>query len=144
MPEIGEVWKHSEFYCDKDTGEPLPKYLLIIGAEATGDIIYKLLTSRPNGRPCDPACYHGLPYPSYYIGIPQPSGCLCKPTWIDLRESETIDYLVFNSLLDATIVSLEHTISNAELVPILECAAQSDDITKRQRDAVLDAKERIS
>lgn len=144
MPEIGEVWKNSEFYSDKDTGNPLPKYFLIIGTENTGDIIYKLLTSRSNGRPSDPACYHGLPYPSYYIGTPQPSGCLCKPTWIDLRESETVDCMDFKRLLHASVVSLEHTISNDELIPILECAAQSDDITKRQRDAVLDAKERIA
>jgi hypothetical protein len=98
MLNIGDVWRHSDYYKDKDTGKPLPKYLLVLSVRTDGDIVYRLLTSRQNSRPTDPVCYHGTPYPGYYLGIPMPSGLLNSETWLDLRElSEDFDSLDFEN-----------------------------------------------
>lgn len=90
MPNPGEIWLDREYYPDSETGEFLSKFLLILGVRADGDVVYKLLTSRAHGRPQEPVCYHGDPYPGYFLGIldcPQ----LPLDTWVDLRESEEYD-----------------------------------------------------
>lgn len=57
MPAVGEIWRHAQFYPDPDTGELLPKFLLVLAVRGDGDVVYRLLTSRAHGRR---ACLCGL------------------------------------------------------------------------------------
>jgi hypothetical protein len=52
-------------------------------------VIHRLLTSRRSGRPETPPCYHGDPYPGYYLGVPDAP--LTLPTWVDLRATDDYD-----------------------------------------------------
>lgn len=59
----GRVFRHEQFYLDCETG---------------------LLTSRAYGRREDPPCFHGAPYPGYFLGIPGQG--LALRTWVDLLD----------------------------------------------------------
>ena len=48
-----------------------------------GDLVGRDLTSRAHGRPVAPPCYHGDPYPGFYLGIL--GGQLQRESWLDLR-----------------------------------------------------------
>jgi len=138
MPNIGDVWRHSSYYVDKDTGKSLPKYLLVLSVRTDGDIVYRLLTSRQNGRPRSPVCYHGTPYPGYYLGIPMPSGLLDSETWLDLREiSEDFDSHQFEKLRGDKILTLVHKFSPEVMCPLLYCTAYAEDTTRRQTKDIM-------
>src|SRR5437588_10015330 len=110
MPNPGEIWRDREYYPDPNTGEFLPKFLLVMGVRATdGDVFYKLLTSRAHGRPQDPVCYHGIPYPGYFLGI-LTSPLLSLNTWIDLRESEEYDRRDFERAHQTGRLAYVHTL----------------------------------
>ena len=144
MPNIGEVWKHTAFYTDVNTGEELPKYLLILGFDSSRDVVYKLLTSRSGTRSQNPSCYHGDPYPGYYMGILLPTGSLCKETWLDLRESENFDSYDFEALISSSTLSHVHTIPSDVLCPLLSCAAESSDVSRRQKDIIYASRSELS
>ena len=141
MPAVGEVWKHLDFYTDGETGEPLPKYLLILAIRPDGDIVHRLLTSRPYNRLEDPACSHDEDRPGYYFGVLQPLGELRKKTWLDLRElSDDYDKRDFDTFTKNAVLTLVHAIPVASLCPALSCAAYAPDTTRKQKDYIMNAR----
>jgi len=50
---------------DPQTGELKSKVLLVLTTTGGGDVVWRLLTSRQYGRPEEPHCYHGDPYPGF-------------------------------------------------------------------------------
>ena len=138
MPSVGEVWKHLNFYTDGETGELLPKYLLVLSVRANGDVVYRLLTSREYNRVRDPACYHDGDRPGYFLGIPQPNGSLNLPTWLDLREIEDdYDARDFASAIQRADLVPVCTIAHGILCPALHCAAYAQDTTRSQKDQIM-------
>ncbi len=85
----GEIHLHRRFYVDPDTGEYRGKYLLTLTTLPGGDLVARLLTSRAHGRPTEPPCYHGDPYPGFYLGIL--GGPLQQESWLDLRALNDFD-----------------------------------------------------
>lgn len=141
MPAVGEVWKHLDFYTDGETGELLPKYLLILAIRPDGDIVHRLLTSRPYNRVEDPACSHDEDRPGYFLGVLQPAGELGKKTWLDLRElSEDYDKREFDKCIKNTILTCVHSIPVDILCLALGCAAYAPDTTRKQKDYIMNAR----
>jgi hypothetical protein len=141
VPAVGEVWKHLDFYTNGETGELLPKYLLILAIRPDGDIVHRLLTSRPYNRVEDPACSHDEDRPGYFLGVLQPAGELGKKTWLDLRElSEDYDKREFDQCIKNTILTRVHTIPVDILCPALGCAAYAPDTTRKQKDYIMNAR----
>ncbi len=91
--QVGEIYRHEAFYLNQESGEFEPKYLLLLATLPSGDFVARLLTSRAHGRPEDPPCFHGNPYPSYYLGVL--GGPLGAKSWLDLRFLEDFDELEF-------------------------------------------------
>lgn len=143
MPAVGEIWHQSQRYTNPDTGELLGKYLLVLAIKPDGDIVYRLLTSQPYSRPTVPECDKDGERPSYYLGIPQPTGLLKKPSWLDLRATEfqgdlDFDKLHFQKLVTNGICTPTHTISTQAMCPILRCVAYANDTTKSQTKVIMD------
>lgn len=134
--EAGQIYIDKQFYCSPDTGQLLPKYFLVLAFDSAGDVVSRLLTSRKNGRPEDPRCFHGLPYPGFHFGIL--CGALPKPTWLDLRALEDFDRKSMDTRLAGGSIELVHVISGTDLVDALTCTAGADDTTTRQERAIRD------
>jgi hypothetical protein len=137
----GEVYFHRHFYVDRDTGEYRGKYLLALAVLPSGDLTARLLTSRQHGRPIAPPCYHGDPYPGFYLGIL--GGPLQQQTWLDLRQLDDLDSdqvvreaargdLTFVMRLDAALFS-----------EALDCTAAANDTTRMQERAMRDVLARM-
>lgn len=133
---VGEIYRHAAFYPDPRTGEPLPKYLVMLARLPGGDIVARLLTSKAHSRPENPRCYHGHPYPGYYLGVL--GGSLNAKSWVDLRRFKDIDEVDFHRELRGSVVTLTATLQIAELRPLLECVAAAQDTTKLQERAIRD------
>lgn len=131
--QAGEVWHHAAYYRAPQ-GAWVGKYLLILDV-SNGDVVYRLLTSRDQGRPRVPACFHGDPYPAFFLGIP--GGHLHRDTWVDLRECEDMDVCDFSSLAKSNALTLCMSIQKALLCNSLLCAANAQDTTGRQRKAMM-------
>ena len=99
----GRIYRHEQFYLDRDTGLLKPKYFLVLAVQSSGDCVARLLTSRAHGRPEQPPCFHGTPYPGYFLGIPGQG--LGVRTWIDLRFLEDFDGLDFQRLVARSLIS---------------------------------------
>lgn len=140
MPILGEVWRHARFYTNASTGEMLPKYFLILAVRPDGDVVYRLLTSQAHQRPQAPACDKDGVHPGYFLGIPMPAGLLCKPTWLDLRETEDFDAQDFAALAQKNIVTLICSLPKQTLCPALECAAYAPDTTPRQTRSMMNSR----
>lgn len=134
--KLGEIWSHDAYYLDGDDFRK--KYLLVLAVHADGDYVYRLLTSRQNNRPVEPACFHGLPYPAFYLGV-LGSG-LVKQSWLDLRECKDMDSYEFSKLSREGVLRKVTELQMPQLIGALACAANADDTTVRQRRAMLDAK----
>ena len=132
---IGEVYLHADYYQNPDGNNE--KFLVILASCPAGDYIYKLLTSRENGRPRNPACYHGDPYPSYFLDTL--GGIMRRESWVDLRAADDYDSYHFRSRVDDGIITLIGQIPHDELLALLECVAGSDDVTLRQERSIRDA-----
>jgi len=133
---VGQIYRDDEFYCDSRTGEFLPKYFLVLAFDSGGDVIARLLTSRQHGRPVDPACYHGLPYPGFYLGPVCDE--LSQPTWLDLRALEDFDRAKLDARRRKGLVHLVHELNAQTLRLVLECCAGADDTTVRQERFIRD------
>lgn len=141
MPVVGEVWAHRNFYTDGETGELLTKYLLVLAVRADGDIIYRLLTSRAYNRVPEPTCVQSGDRPGYFLSVPQPTGQLNRPTWLDLREIEDdYDAAVFDRLKNDETLQQIHAIPPAELCHALLCAAYAQDTTRAQKNHIMNAR----
>lgn len=137
----GEIYRHDAFYVDPDTGESRRKYFVVLAALPSGDFVSRLLTSRPHGRPEEPPCFHGLPYPSFFLGVP--GGELGTKTWVDLRSLDDVDPAAVQRSTNRNIVRLTMTLSNSILKPLLDCAARANDTTVRQEHALRDQLARL-
>lgn len=132
--QCGEICRHERFYRDQQTGEMRPKYLVILTCPEGRDVIARLLTSRAHGRPERPECFHGNPYPGYYLGV------LGKPltakSWVDLRFLEDMDAVAFQRRRSKGTLSLITQLPDPIRVGLLECVAGAEDTTRAQENAL--------
>ena len=135
MASPGEIFRHGSFYLDEQS-RWLPKYLVLLAASPAGDWIFRLLTSRQRDRPRDPPCFHGDPFPGFYVGLV--GSPLDSETWIDLRPSEDYDGQSFSADLRAGTLQRVAALSVETLRPLLACAAQAPDTTNQQSRAIRD------
>ena len=132
----GWIYRHDSFYVDRETGQLLPKFLVALAHTPGGDVVARLLTSRANGRPEKPPCYHGDPYPGFYLGVL--GGALTTKSWVDLRHLSDFDNA------DALILMRKRVITEIAAVPVnalpvlLECVAGANDTTRLQERAIRD------
>lgn len=129
----GEIYRHSRFYADKSTGEFKIKYFLIL-AIIDGYVVFRPLTSQP--RPEDPECHHGLPYPSFYLGVL--GGRLGKKSWIDLTKRVDAELKDLRSLLEQGVIEHETALVKDVFMRALACTASADDTDKAQEKAIRD------
>lgn len=134
----GIVLHHSHFYADRETGELKPKFLFVLATTGSADVVWRLLSSRQHGRPENPPCYHGDPYPGFYLGVIDTSARLGKKSWLDLRPLEDGDGIEVAQRMDAGVLTIETLISGDSLHAALECAASADDTTRAQERAIRD------
>ncbi len=126
----GDIYRHDAFYISEETGKPEAKYLLVLSTPPGDDIVVRLLTSRPHGRPEAPPCYHGRPYGGYFLGVPGPP--LTEKTWIDLRPFDDLDPTEFRRREADGILVHVLSLPAGTLRAVIECVAGSDDTTRRQ------------
>ncbi|CAE6971636.1 hypothetical protein R69608_07649 [Paraburkholderia nemoris] len=141
MPSAGDIWLEPCHYQDDD-GIWHPKYLLILAFTRGGDIVYRVLTSRSNGRPKRPACYQGDPYASFYLGVL--GGPLCKDSWVDLQYADDYDGRSFTKAQSAGALKLVASLTPAILCPVLACAIGAADTTKAQWIAMSNERQRLN
>lgn len=131
----GEIYRHAAFYVDA-IGEIRTKYLLVLSAPSGADVIARLLTSQPHGRPETPPCYHGLPYGGYFLGILGPP--LIRKSWVDLRHLNDLDPVDVRAEQSRRILSLVVALPTDVLCAVIECVAGADDTTRRQEKYLRD------
>ena len=138
---IGHVYRHSAFYLDRNTGELKPKFLVVLAYTPSGDIVARLLTSRPHGRPEQPPCYHGNPYSGYYLGVL--GGHLTAKSWVNLSHLPDLDDADATALLRKGILTESIVLPAKVLRNLMECVAGADDTTKLQERAIRDQLARV-
>ena len=132
----GDIYRHDSFYLDLETGELLPKYFVVLAVLPGGDLVIRLLTSRPHARPENPRCFHGHPYPSYFLGVP--GGQLGTKTWLDLRYLADADALDIQRLEHRGTIKLAMTLDAKTMAALLECGAGAEDTTQLQERVMRD------
>jgi hypothetical protein len=128
------IYRHEQFYLDRDTGLLKAKYFLVLAVQSSGDCVARLLTSRAHGRAEQPPCFHGAPYPGYFLGIPGQG--LGVRTWIDLRFLEDFDGLDFQRRMARSLISEILDLAIATFVEVLDCASRADDTTRNQERGI--------
>ena len=132
----GGIYHHRHFYLDPETRAFRGKYMLVLAATRGGDLIIRLLTSRPHGRPEQPRCYHGDPYPAYFLGVlGRP---LDRSTWLDLRYLDDADPHVARQELNDGLIQLVTTLPDEVFRAALYCAAAANDTTRLQERSIRD------
>jgi len=135
----GSILLAKHFYADVANGQLLPKFLLVLArAKRSNDVVWRLLTSRCHGRPEAPACYHGDPYPGFFMDIINPEAGLGKKTWLDLRAMDDGDAYQVHADLDSGGLRYICTIDAAQLRLASLCAAGADDTTTEQEASIRD------
>jgi len=137
----GQTCRHVCYYRTPE-GEPKSKYLLILAGAPSGDVIYRLLTSRPHGRPRQPPCYQGLPYPGFYLGLL--GGPLTADSWLDLQQADDFDCPAFSTGVQGGLIQPIATLPLALLCPALDCVANADDTTRQQERCIRDVRAGLS
>lgn len=133
---VGEIYWHQAFYAD-EANALLPKYLAILALPEKDDIVARTLTSRYEGtRPEVPPCFHGLPYPGFFLGVPGPP--LTSKSWLDLRHMGDLDSRAVMAKLQSGVVRLVGAIEPQKLRAVLECVANADDTSQRQERYIRD------
>jgi hypothetical protein len=132
----GEIYRHEDFYRDPRTGKLEPKYLLFLARMSSDDLVARLLTSRPHGRPESPPCFHGNPYPGFYLGYL--GGALSAKSWVDLRKLDDIDFASATRRKNDGVMNRILTLDQARLIEVLQCVAGADDTTKLQEKSIRD------
>lgn len=125
-------WRDSRYYLDKETGEYMAKYVLILATSPSGDdALSAVLTSKANGLRDEPACDPGPPRAGYYVGVPG-SG-LIKPTWVDFSSVKDEDDFEFKKLINNNrITPVDLILPGAVFCGVLRCLSKSEDINTRQ------------
>lgn len=113
-----------------------PKYLVALARTPGDDIVARLLTSRPHGRREKPPCFHGFPYPGFYLGVP--GGGLTQKSWVDLRYLDDLDSTDALRLQKKGVLSLVMTLHAKLLVEVLDCSAAADDTSILQERCIRD------
>ncbi len=135
--QSGHVYRHEAFYRSAETGNLEPKYLVLLATLPSGDLVARLLTSRPHGRPETPPCHHGHPYPSFYLGVL--GNPLSAKSWVDLRHLDDFDEFEFKRRLKSGRISPTTALTKEVLSDLLDCAAAAEDTTRLQERAMRDA-----
>lgn len=135
----GQVFRHTRYYHDANGWHT--KYLLVLAADAD-NVVYRLLTSRAHARPEMPPCYHGDPYPGFYLG--QLGGSLHAKSWLDLRRQDDYDYRLFVTDHAAGLLTQETALSQPLLCQALDCAANAEDTSNQQMRQMRDQRTRLS
>jgi len=136
--QTGQIWLDSRYYLNEETGEYMPKYLLILADRLDcADVISAVFTSKPNGLREHPACDHGPPRAGYFVGTP--GAPLSLPTWVDFSSVRTHDELDVDShVKGGRYKVVGQTLGNGVFCGLLRCICQSDDLTNRQRSWIQD------
>lgn len=134
--QAGDIYRHEDFYRDPRTGTLAPKYLLFLARTPSDDLVARLLTSRPHGRPESPPCFHGNPYPGFYLGYL--GGALSAKSWVDLRKLDDIDFSSATRRKKEGVMQLVLTLEQKRTIDVLECAAGADDTTRQQEKSMRD------
>jgi hypothetical protein len=134
-PALGEVWRWADFYNDRQTGEPLTKYVAVLAFTQGGDIVARLLTSQESLR-SRAGCSHDPIRPGYYLGVLDPNGRLHEQSWVDLRELEDVDPRDWDGLVRAGKLAHELNLTPAVLCEVLQCAIGAPDTTRQQQVAM--------
>lgn len=136
VDDAGAIYHHRQFYVDPAIRTFRGKYMLVLATTPGGDLIMRLLTSRPHGRPEQPRCYHGDPYPGFFLGVlARP---LDRPTWLDLRYLDDADSHIAQREVHNGLIQLVTTLSQDLFRAALECAAGANDTTRLQERAMRD------
>jgi len=130
----GQLYRHSHFYFSAETGRHESKYFVVLAFTPAGDVIARLLTSRSHGRPEQPPCYHGDPYPGFYLGVLGPP--LGAKSWVDLRSLEDFDISSLQRKLGQQQISLITALPTITFTALLDCVANADDTTKLQENSI--------
>lgn len=139
--EPGQIYRDRRFYRDS-AGEFKSKYVLILAISPGNDLIFSLLTSRQHGRPTDPRCFHGHPYPGFYLGtLGNP---LSRDSWLDLRGLHEAEHDAFLRDMADHIISPITALEAAVLLESLDCAAAAEDTTRHQERTILDTRARLA
>jgi hypothetical protein len=133
----GEIYRHDAFYRTAETGQLEPKYLVLLATLPSGDLVARLLTSRPHGRPEQPPCFHGRPYSSFFLGVI--GGALSSKSWADLRYLDDFDEFEFQRRLKSKRIVPITSLAKEVLPALLDCAAGAEDTTRLQERAIRDA-----
>jgi hypothetical protein len=132
----GQIFRHARYY--RSAGEWKSKYLLVLAGAPGGDVIYRLLTSRAHGRPKQPPCFHGDPYPGFYLGLL--GGPLTADSWLDLQRTEDYDGQSFLADIGSGALQQITALPPDLLCPALGCVANADDTTREQEHCIRDAR----
>jgi hypothetical protein len=133
----GELYRHDAFYRSAETARLEPKYLVLLAILPSSDLVARLLTSRPHGRPEQPACFHGRPYSNFYLGTI--GGPLSSKSWVDLRYHDDFDEFEFRRRLKSGRIVPITSLAAEPLRNLLDCAAAAEDTTGLQERAIRDA-----
>ena len=127
----GQIWQDDCYYLDRQSGECMRKYLLVLAVTQDVDTLGVVFTSRPNGLTVDPACSLGPPRAGYFIGTP--GGVFHKPTWVDFASLELLDsYDLELHIRQGRKKLLAQKLESSLLCGVVRCLLQSEDITLRQ------------
>ncbi len=139
--DSGDIYRHDRFYRDPEFGELLAKYIVFLAPTRSGDWVARLLTSRGNLRPRIPPCFHGDPYPGYFLGVPGPP--LTFDTWVDLRALGDLDAADVRALVARGIMSTVGQLPRTMLTEVIDCTAGALDTTIEQERALRDQLARL-
>jgi hypothetical protein len=127
----GQIWRDACYYFHAETGECMPKYLLVLAVDATrGESITAVFTSKPHGLPTDPPCWQRAPRAGFYVGIP--GGSLQKETWVDFSSIRALDDAdLANHIAQGRTTLLQLQLPQLQFCSVLRCARGIDDLTIR-------------
>lgn len=141
-PALGEVWRWADFYCDRETGEALPKYVAILALPQGGDIVMRLLTSQESLR-SRVGCSHDSIRPGYYLGVLDSTSRLHEQSWVDLREFDNVDQPDWDRLVRGGKLTRELSLRAEVLCEVLQCAIGAPDTTRLQQVAMYKSREQL-
>ena len=142
--QAGQIWRDDCYYLNRETGECMRKYVLILAVEANcSDAVTAAFTSKSHGLTETPPCSLGPPRSGHYVGVP--GGVLSMPTWVDFSSIDTLDAYDLGIHVSSGRKSLvDQTLPAEILCAVLRCVLQSDDITGRQARWIGDAIEALN
>lgn len=132
QPQPGDVY-HFPDYVFPD-GSSRDKFIVLLAVTRASDWIVVRTTSRQNGRPTHPPCYHGYPYPGYFVELAD--GLFRLPTWIALDRFDALDSKAFAARAKSRHVELKGRLGRSLFAGLLRCCVQSDDVTVLQDQAM--------